>query len=468
MNDIVSILPEIAVCTGGFFMLLLQAFAGQKAEKLYVPFSCLILFITTGLLFVSPADSRLYFSDQWITDAPSRYFKLVFLTGSLLAVLVSSRYTKENSMKYGEYFALILFATGGMMGMAGGVDFIILFLSLELLSLSIYALTGARRGDAKSGEAAFKYFILGAFATAVLLFGIALLYGATGTANITKMAFIFSAGIPAKGMAATGVIFVLIGFAFKTAFVPFHMWTPDVYEGAPAPVTAFMAAGVKAASFAAFIRVFIFSWTSSSEIWTTIIWIMAVLTMVIANAAALVQNSVKRMLAYSSIVHAGYLLVGFLSMDRQGTGVMAFYLLAYTLMNGGAFAFLILLSGKGEKNMSFDDYRGLAYRRPVPALMMTLFLVSLAGIPPTAGFTAKFFLFTMAVQKGWTGLAIIAVINSVVSVYYYLRLTIQMYMREDISSEMAGISFPFYENAALYAAAAGTILLGLIPGLFLI
>jgi NADH-quinone oxidoreductase subunit N len=337
------------------------------------------------------------------------------------------------------------------------------------MSISLYVLAGYTRTRMISNESALKYFLLGSFATGFLLYGIALIYGSTGTSDIKAISkFIAGTGFQSPTI-IMGMALLIIGFGFKAALVPFHMWTPDVYEGAPAPITAFMSAGPKAAAFAAFARIFMEALPSLQGKWTAVIWIMAVLTMSVGNIIALVQDNIKRMLAYSSIAHAGYVLVAFLSAGELGITSILYYMLAYTFMNIGAFAIITLLGGRGEERVHIEDYRGLGFKHPFAAIAMSLFLFSLAGIPPTGGFMGKFYIFSAAVKEGYIGLAIIGVINSVVSVYYYLRVTVAMYMQDPSTakgSEAPALIFSPALVVAIFISAYGVLSLGLFPSTY--
>jgi NADH-quinone oxidoreductase subunit N len=347
-----------------------------------------------------------------------------------------------------------------MMIMGAARDLIVLFLGLEIMSVAAYVLAGIHRRDRKSGEAALKYFLLGAFATGFLLYGIALLYGATGSTRYDQIA----AGLGAAPhlMVLAGVAMLLVGLGFKMAAVPFHFWTPDVYEGAPTAVTALMAVGIKAAAFAGFARFFLVHLMSIHPDWAQVVWWLAALTMTAGNVIAIVQSNVKRMLAYSSIAHAGYLLVAIVSGSGDGGAAVLFYLAAYAFMNLGAFAVVIALGVRGEPNEDISSYAGLAGREPVLAAAMAIFMLSLTGVPPFAGFVGKVYIFRAAVDAGYLGLAVIAVINSTISAYYYLRVVIEMYMREGAKLLPALSSRP-YLAASIFIAVAGTILLGVFP-----
>lgn len=379
------------------------------------------------------------FNNMMVSDTFSNFFHLIFLGSAGLTVLASFRYLDRENLPHPEYYILVLFSAFGMMLMASALDLIVIFIALEMMSLAIYVLVGFRRADRRSNEAAMKYFILGAVASAILLYGAALLYGATLSTNIRDI-LAYIQGHP-EGMSplfVLGAWLVILGFLFKVASVPFHMWMPDVYEGAPAPVTGFMTTGLKAAAFATFVRVFIslgYGKGMSDSIQShlhDVLWVSAVLTMVIGNVVALTQTNLKRMLAYSSIAHTGYLLVGILSgaHSSHGYAPVALYLLAYAVMNLGAFAILSIIATREDHGLNLHDVSGLASRHPWLAFSMAVFLLSMAGIPPTAGFAAKYLLFYSAIQAQETVLVIISVLCSAISVYYYLRVLVYMYMRE--------------------------------------
>jgi NADH-quinone oxidoreductase subunit N len=390
------------------------------------------------------------------------FFHLVVAVVSLLTVLLSMGYLDARMPGQGEYYSLVLFSALGMMLMAAGGDLVVIFLGLETLSLALYTLSGFQRGELRSNESALKYLLLGAFASGFFLYGIALIYGATGTTVLRRISIFLAEGKPLGPLLILGGGLLLVGFAFKVASVPFHMWMPDVYEGAPTSVTAFMIAGTKAAAFAAFLRVFLLALPALRVRWSAAIWILAALTMILGNLAALAQKNVKRLLAYSSIAHAGYVLVALVAGGSSGATSALFYLVAYALMNLGAFAAIIALQGRGQELLALDDYAGLGFRRPVLAACMALFMFSLAGIPPTAGFMGKFYIFSAAVEAHYSGLAVIGVLSSVVSVFFYLRLIVVMYMSEG-ATELPVLPVP---TAAVWAAmmsAAGTLHLGLFP-----
>lgn len=376
-------------------------------------------------------------------------FSFVFLLVTAMTILISTVWTEREDVPIGEYHCLLLFATVGMMFMASGNDLVILFLGLETSSVATYVMAGLRKTDLRSNESAMKYFILGSFASAFLLYGMALVYGATGTTNITEIAArVANPNFPA--LLLVGGAMLIIGFGFKVATVPFHVWTPDVYEGAPTPITAFMAAGPKTAAFASFVRVFVLGFPLIAgaqvsgylhESWITALTVMAMLTMTVGNIAAIVQNNVKRMLAYSSIAHAGYAIVGFVgagmatTVEKRDAAIasVAFYMLTYAITNLGAFAIVTLLAQKNDRRTEFEDYNGIGFKTPVLAFSLALFMLSLLGLPLTAGFMGKVLVFRPALEAGntlLTVLVIVAVINTAISAYYYLRLVVVMFFRE--------------------------------------
>jgi NADH-quinone oxidoreductase subunit N len=412
--------------------------------------------------------SQTGYSGMAVLDNLSTLFNLLFLGSTGIVILLSMPFLRKDNVEHSEYYSLLLFATVGMMILAASLDLITLFLGIEVLSISLYILAGYRRDSDASNEAAMKYFLLGAFASSVLLYGIALVYGATGTTNLARIADAASgaAGPIPEGLLFAGVALILVGLAFKVAAAPFHMWTPDVYEGAPTPITAFLSAGPKAAAFAAILRVFFVGFGPIQAEWDTILSVIAALTMTIGNVAAIAQTNVKRMLAYSSIAHSGYVLIGVVAGGATGGTAAVFYLLAYVAMNLGAFAVIVLLEHKGQRGEELRDYGGLGFRYPLIGALLSLFMISLSGIPPTVGFTGKLYLFGAAVQSGHVLLAVIGVLNSAISVFYYLRLMVLMYMRE-AQETMPAIRVPATLALVLLVTAAATLWPGLFPGAWL-
>ncbi len=404
------------------------------------------------------------FQGTLTTDGFTIFFGSVFLLAGMYTAAISMPYLRRTGLQHGEYYALLVFSTVGAVLMASATELILSFLGLETLSLSVYVLAGFARSRMESSESSLKYFLLGAFASAFLLYGIALTYGVTGTTRLSAIAGAI-AGMPAvPTVMSVAALLIGVGFAFKIAAVPFHMWTPDVYEGAPVTVTAYMAAGVKAAGFAAFARVFWQAFMPLSSEWTTFLAVSAVLTMTWGNVVAIQQKNIKRMLAYSSIAHAGYLLVAMVAGGDNGRAALLFYFVPYAIMNLGAFAVIAAVERqKGGDAVLVDDYAGLAARSPWMALAMTIFLFSLAGIPPTAGFMGKFYIFRAAVETHHLALAIIGVLNSVVSVYYYLRPVVAMYMQEPREDHAVPGGRPLV-HALLFASIVALLAVGIMPG----
>ncbi len=404
---------------------------------------------------------RSLFEGMFLHDGFTVFFTLLFLGIAAVSVLLSWDYVKRMGIGQTEYYALLVSATLGMILMAASGDLITIFLGLELMSLALYVMVGFRRTRLESNEAALKYFLLGAFASGFLLYGIALVYGATGSTQLAAIA-LFLADSPMLGspMMLIGSLLILSGFAFKVAAVPFHMWTPDAYEGAPTTVTGFMSAGAKAAGFAALLRVVLVAFPDLQSSWNSALQAIAILTMTVGNVSALLQNNLKRMLAYSSIAHAGYVLVAVVAGGPDGASAALFYLAAYSLMNLGAFGILALLGRGQEERVLIGDLAGVGFRHPALALAMTIFMISLGGIPPTAGFMAKVYVFGTAVKAGLIPLAVIGVLNSVISVFYYLRVTVAMYMQEP-QGEGVEVSWAVPAAVGVFVAVALTIWWGI-------
>ena len=413
------------------------------------------------------------FNGMMVVDGYANLFNVVFLLSLVLTSMASFRYLDREKLQHPEYYVLMMFSALGMMLMAASVDLIVIFIALEVMSLSVYALVGFRRADRRSNEAALKYFVLGSMASAVFLYGAALLYGSTGSTAIAAIAHALQAGSPvaASPTFVLGAWLVIAGFLFKVAAVPFHMWMPDVYEGAPVPVTGFMTTGLKAAAFAAFVRVFISLGYGKSltanvqQHMHDILWVCAVATMVIGNVVALTQTNLKRMLAYSSIAHTGYLIVGILaaSGSEQGYAPILVYLVGYAVMNLGAFIVLTALSTQEDSGLNLHDLSGLSRRHPALAFALAVFLFSMAGVPPTAGFAAKYLLFYSAIQAGEVPLVVISVLCSAISVYYYLRVLVYLYMRDPQGSP-SGQRVSVWASAAVAAMVFLTLQIGVIPG----
>jgi len=466
--NMTPILPEIFLSVLAMALLLINVFVPSK-QKSYIGYISFIgVVVAVVLVGAGWGQYVTSFSGSVVLDKFATFFKLIFLISAGLAILISDQYMEREECNHGELYPLILFTVVGMMLMASGTDLMTIFLGLEVMSVSLYVLAGFNRANLKSNEAGLKYFLLGAFSTGFLLYGMALTYGATGTTRIGKIAYqVGMMSLPSANiMLLAGMLLMITGFAFKVAAAPFHMWTPDVYEGAPTPMTAFMSAGPKAAGFAAALRILLVAFPTMVIDWSQLFWVLAVLTMTVGNITALRQDNIKRMLAYSSIAHAGYCLVGFASGNSTGIAGILFYMLSYTFMNIGAFAVIILVGKKGEANGNVSDFAGFGFKHPVLAVAMSIFLFSLAGMPPTAGFIGKFYLFSGAIQKGYIWLAIIGVLNSAASVYYYLRVMVFMYMKEP-TEEFEWVSVTAPIALSLTISVVGTLVLGIVPSYIL-
>ena len=465
---LLALAPEVVLSVAGMVVLL----AGVTGKREGGPGRELGWLSLAGLAAAAVANGWLYagVAEDGATamiavDRFRLFANWIFLLGAAFAVVVSLDYVARQKLQAGEYYSLILFAVVGMMFMASARDLMIIFLGLELMSIGVYALAAFNRRDRRSAEAGLKYFLLGAFASGFLLFGIALVYGATGSTNIHDVAVAVQEGTAARGLLLPGVALLAAGFAFKVSAVPFHMWTPDVYQGAPTPVTAFMAASVKSAAFVAFLRVFLVGLGDVSSEWGPILWWLSAATMVAGNLIAVVQSDVKRMLAYSSIAHGGYLLVALVAGNDTAAGGLLFYLLVYTVMNVGAFAVLIVAGNQSERGSRIEDFGGFGWRNPVLGVFMTIFLLSLAGFPGTGGFMAKLFLLQGAVEARLWVLSVILVLTTVVSYWYYLRVAWYMWMKDAPEGTVpARLAVPIAAHAVLLIAAGLVLLTGVFPG----
>ncbi len=478
--SILLILPEIIVAVAGIIVMLYDSFFPRQRA------------VTGVISLVGLAAAAIVLGLMWGGDSAASGwngmiahdnlrlgFSFVFLFVTAMTVLISTVWVERENMPVGEYHALLMFATFGMMIMSAGNDLVVIFLGLETLSIATYVMAGLRKSDLKSNESAMKYFILGSFASAFLLYGMALIYGATGHTNLTQIAAkIADPNFP--GLLLVGAAMMIIGFGFKIAMAPFHVWTPDVYEGAPTPVTGFMATGPKAAAFASFLRVFVLGFPLVAgaqasgflhESWITALTVMAMITIIVGNVAAIMQNNVKRMLAYSSIAHAGYALVGFIGAGMAKTAqardeaiaAVAFYMLTYAVTNMGAFAIVTLLAQKNDRRTEFEDYDGIGFKSPVLAFSLSLFMLSLLGLPLTAGFMGKVLVFRPALEAGntlLTILVVVAVVNTAISAYYYLRLIVVMFFRER-TSQWIEPKMPTGLAAVLVITVLGVFYLGI-------
>ena len=455
------ILPLLILIVAAMVVLLVGVRVNDRdSEGLgWISLAAIVAAIATS--FALLGSQQVTFAGALVADGYTAFFYLLILLAAGVTVLMSLDYVAEEGLPGAEYYALVLFATAGMMLMAAAGDLIIVFLGLETMSISVYILAGVARRQPRSNEAALKYFLLGAFSTGFLLYGIALIYGATGTIKLDTLTTVL-AHQPAGPMLLLGVGLLLIGFGFKVAAVPFHMWTPDVYEGAPTSITAFMAVGVKLAAFAAFLRVFMVHLLGVQPDWSMVLWVLAVLTMTTGNIVALMQTNLKRMMAYSAIAHAGYILVAMTAGTTVAGGAILYYLLGYAFTNLGAFAIIIALGRRGHPNDLVSDLRGLSSREPALAAAMAVLLFSLIGVPPLAGFVGKFTIFSATLQSGYVWLVVIAVVNSVTSAYYYLRPIVAMYTGTG-GAEVARMRSRPALVAAIAIAVIGTIMIGIYP-----
>ena len=452
----------IALTVGSIVLLLLEFIPPRPNGNRGALVSLAALAAAAYAVWRVRLDKRALFEGMFVHDGLTVFFTLLFCAIGALAVLMSWNYAKRTRIGQPEYYALLLTAVLGMVIMAASNDLITIFLGLELMSLSLYVMVGFRRNQLESNEAALKYFLLGAFASGFLLYGIALLYGGTGATNLQKIGdFLGDTPLATNPLVLAGGLLVLTGFLFKVAAVPFHMWTPDAYQGAPTSVTGFMSAGAKAAGFAALLRLVLRALPSLAHDWQPLLAVVAMLTMTVGNVAALLQNNVKRMLAYSSIAHAGYVLVALVAGGSEGYAAAVFYLAVYSFMNLGAFALLTMMGRGSDEPVLVSDLAGLGFRNPLAGLALTLFMISLGGIPPTAGFMGKILVFGAAVKAGlvWP-LVVVGVLNSVVSVFYYLRITVALYMREP-EGEPVALSINAPAVLALLVTAAATLWFGM-------
>src|SRR5499426_2851138 len=464
-----AIAPEIITSLTGVLLMLVDALQ-KKAERKLSALVALIGIVLALLSVFRLGDGGSYFGGMVVTDSIRVFFSVTILIVAMIATLLASQFVRDEGLPPGEFFTLLLFGTSGMLMLASAGDLVMVFLGLEIASITTYVMAGYRRYDVRANESSLKYFLLGSFATAFLLYGMALVYGATGTTNIAKIGSVISAGqMEFPALLLVGAAMMLVGFGFKIASAPFHLWTPDVYEGAPTIVTGFMSTAPKAAVFAAFLRVFVVGFDVPKEglglqlhgTWISAVAILAIITMTVGNLIAISQRNIKRMLAYSSIAHAGYALVGFVTGDYAP---VASYLLAYSLMSIGAFAVIQLLARAGDQKTEIADYAGIGFEAPALSFPLAFFLLSLAGIPPTAGFMSKFYIF----KSAWDSspalryLVLVAIINSIISVYYYIYPIVVMFFRPlSLGYVRPRVSTP--AAVALILALAGTLYLGILP-----
>lgn len=457
--------PELVLVGFALVILLIGVFLKTGEGRSCAGLLSASSLIIAGIFAVSLLGTRVQaFYGAIQIDSFGLFFKLVVIAGAFIVTLLSMDYLRRSDIQAYEYYTLLLFATVGMMLLSSAADLISILISIEIMSLSVYVLVGIRRDEPYATEAALKYFILGSFASAILVYGIALVYGTAESLNLEQIATASMMGkIHDPKLFAMGIGLILVGFGFKVASVPFHMWAPDVYQGAPAPITGFMAMGVKAAAFAAAIRVFMVGFGESMAGWQPIFWWLAVITIITGNLMALMQENIKRMLAYSSIAHAGYILIGLAVGSAQAGAAMLYYLASYAFMTLGAFGVIVAVSG-GEKELDdLSDWAGLAYRYPLMGAAMALFLFSLIGMPPTAGFFAKFYLFYSAVAAGDIPIVVIGVIGSMISLYYYLKVIVYMYMRDPEGEFILAAPHLSVRLGVLFTSCA-VLYLGILPG----
>ena len=457
-----AVIPMLCVGLAGLVILLAESFRGRN-EKMPIGGLAII-----GLVGASAASMLLWDSNAEsfgavTADNFALFVNLVLVVIGILTVVFSAETVERDRLPAGEYYAMLMFAIFGMMLMGQATDLLVIFLALETMSIAVYILTGIRRDQQQSTEAAFKYFLLGAFASSFFLYGIAFIYGITGSTSLDRVGSVIAAqSMSGNPMILLAVGLLIVGFGFKVAAVPFHMWSPDAYEGAPTVVTGFMSTGVKAAAIAAFVRVFLKGLDPMIADWAPVLWWIAAATMIVGTVVGVAQTSLKRMLAYSSIAHGGYLLLGIIAGGDVGKASILFYLAAYALTNLGAFGIIALLGTRERANDDLRDYAGLWHSHPALATLMTMFLLSLGGFPPTAGFIAKWYVFSAAIGSGYYGLAIIGVLSSVVSVFFYLRIVVMMFMSErdarPVPPPISGVAM-----AGLAISLAGVLYLGVLP-----
>jgi NADH-quinone oxidoreductase subunit N len=458
--DYIRVLPEIILAVFGMITMVLDPMMDERSSQKSLGLIALLGTLAAGASTLYMAQfPGLAFWDMVRVDSFSVFFHLLVIAVAAVVILTSYEYMQVQRIRAGEYYGLILFSLVGMGLMSSAIELVLIFIALEISSISTYILAGFRRREAASSESSLKYFLLGSFATAFFLYGVALMFGATGSTNIE----VISAALPGPRtppLAYLAVALMFVGLGFKVASAPFHIWTPDVYEGAPAPVVGFMSTAPKAAAFAVLLRI-LFESNAPGRFW--LVWVSAALSMTLGNLGALVQNNVKRLLAYSSIAHAGYLLVAFAALPQNGVPAAMFYAASYAAMNVGAFAVVSHFAGVAERRVTMEDYAGLGRRSPLLAAALTIFLLSLIGIPITGGFFAKFYVFSAALQANLVGLTMIGVINSAIGSYYYLRIIVVMYMKEP-KDEFVVSPVPAGVGIALALSILATIYLGVLPG----
>jgi len=464
--DYARFLPELILTVAGVLIMFLEALRSEcrRTNAGLVAILALVLALPAALMSSSgPA-----FQGMLVIDGMATFFRTLVIVVGLLVVFSSTDYLRRENQESGEYYALILFSIVGQCVMVSANELVMIFIGLEISSIASYILAGYLRDDARNNEAALKYFLLGSFATAFLLYGVAWMYGATGSTNLTEIRrALISGAAPPEALIGVAAALIFVGLAFKISAAPFQGWAPDVYQGAPAPVSAFLTVGPKAAAFAVLLRIFLGSLEPIAARWAPAIWVCALATMVVGNFAAIMQSNIKRLLAYSSIAHAGYVLVAVAANSGTGSAAAMFYLAAYAFTNIGAFAVVTYFSRKGERYVGIDDFAGLAQRQPGMAAMLTIFLLSLIGVPLTGGFFGKFYIFKAALDSKLIWLTVLGLLNSAVAAYYYLRILVVMYFREPGESVETLPPAGALLQIAVYGSAVGTLLLGIFPSLIL-
>jgi NADH-quinone oxidoreductase subunit N len=463
LTDIVPIVPVLIVAVSACAVLLAEAYR-RRGESMPVGWLGIIGVIGAIVTSVSLWDRNAVGFGVIVVDNYSIFFNVTICVIGLLAILISSGTAERDHLPTGEYYALMLFSLSGMMLMGSTRDLLVIFIALEIMSLAVYVMTGLKRESEQGAEAAFKYFVLGAFSSAFFLYGIAFAFAITGTTRLDELGMrVAGSALDPSALTIMAMVFLFIGFAFKVSAVPFHMWTPDAYQGAPTLVTGFMSTGVKAAAFAAFVRVFLSAFEPLRADWLPVMSAVAGLTMIVGTVVGVAQSSVKRMLAYSSIAHAGYLMVGLIAANTAGKSAILVYLVAYAVTNLGAFGVLAALSTADRPHDDVRDFAGLWQDRPGLAALLTVFLLSLGGFPPTAGFVAKWYIFNAALQEQLVGLAVLGVLTSVVSVFFYLRIVVQMYMTDDRAPGHRP-AVPKLALAGMLLALVAVFYFGVLPG----
>jgi len=464
--DYTRFLPEILLTLAGTLIMFLEALRpeGKKSNAGVFAIVALVMALPAALM-ATPGPA---FQGMLVVDGMATFFRTLVIVVGLLIVFSSTDYLRREKQETGEYYALVLFSIVGQCVMVTANELIMIFIGLEISSIASYILAGFLRDDARNNESALKYFLLGSFATAFLLYGVAWIYGATGSTNLTEIRRALTSGAaPPEAMIGVAAALIFVGLAFKISAAPFQGWAPDVYQGAPAPVSAFLTVGPKAAAFAVLMRVFLGTLETAASHWMPAIWVCALATMVVGNFAAIMQSNIKRLLAYSSIAHAGYVLVAVAANSGTGSAAVMFYLAAYAFTNIGAFAVVTYFGRAGEKYVGIDDFAGLAQRQPAMAAMLTIFLLSLIGVPLTGGFFGKFYIFKAALDANLIWLTVLGLLNSAVAAYYYLRILVVMYMREPGESVEKLPPAGALLQIAVYGSAVGTVLLGVFPSLVL-